>query len=487
MSYESNYVCIWLPAVLAVPALIVFPAVGAWAASDENWAVAVPLFVLMCPLLFYTIWLRDHSRRVRVRAGVLPFGTDFAPKTEEEFVRAVQSIQGLESSKNGLVLKKIDIVGGGWGYFLKKRSVGTHRIFLHKFKGLTEQGRWRAGTTIEQVVRHYEGMKSKENKKGLTVASHPTMSYISIGSWFALGNHGNAGPNGLGNDEIMEDVRVLNLETGEIEDKKWKHTEMRSHFDDPSTRHKYAIVDIAFKPPVPNIWIQKQMIRVDNKESAARWISNVKGGHPEDENVNRVYLRVLFLGGTYLRPFGVGIRWTNLRDVKENIKHVDPHDCSRMSQFCQVDVCSVVCGLIENEKNFNGRTTRSNANRWVPMIFPIQNFVVLLGGVYNFEVYFRMDVSGETLWSLCEELMKMHRKVGGRSEIRYMGLGGTGFPLCLDMSLSKRHFRQFFQLLYNKAGVRTVWLHLGKYQVESVDPCVLARSEEDLPPPTGES
>lgn len=464
--------------MLAVPALIVFPAVGVWTALDENWEVAAPLFSLVLPLLFYTIWLRNHSRRVRVRAGTLPFGDDFTPKTEEEFVSAVRSIQGVESGK--LVSKQIEIVGGGWGYFLKKRSVGTHRIFLHEFKGMTKEGRWRAGTTIEQVVRHYEGMKSKENENGLTLPSHPTMSYISIGSWFALSNHGNAGPNGKGNDEIMKDVRMLNLETGEIEDEKWKYAKIRSHFDDPSTRHTHAIVDIAFKDPVKNVWIQKQMIKVEDKESAARWISNVKGNHPDDVNVNSVYLRVLFLGGTRLRQYGVGLRWTNLRAEKENITHVDPHCCSRMSQFCQVDVCSVVCGLIEKKENFNGRVTRANANRWIPMIFPIQNFVVLLGGVYNFEVYFHVDVSGETLWHLCDELMKMHRKVGGRSEIRYRGLGGTAYPLCLDMSLGKRHFGRFFQLLHNKFNVKKVWMHLGKYSVESVSPCTLAKSEAEL-------
>ena len=147
--------------------------------------------------------------------------------------------------------------------------------------------------------------------------------------------------------------------------------------------------------------------------------------------------------------------------------------------FCQVDVCSAFGGYIEHESKFTGRTTRSNANRWVPLIFPIQNFVVLLGGYYNFEVYFKMEVNGDTLWNLCESLLKMHASEGGRSEIRYAGTGGSAIPISLDMSLGKKSFYKVFDLLHGQ-GVTKVWLHLGKYQLSSVAPCELVRGENFL-------
>jgi hypothetical protein len=462
MSYATHYCGVWSVAILAIPACVVLPVVAIEMGSEGNWELAALLGGLCASLLGYTVHLRRHSSRVLVRAGVFPaWGRgDVAPRTEAELLRAVRAF-----AEGALVGAAPSIVGSGWGFFLKKRRVSKPRIFMHMYTGRSEldSERFKAGSTIASVVSELE-KKRDQDALGRTLASHPTMDYISLGSWFALGNHGNEGPGSPETSSMLENARVLDLRTGKIDYEKWSYKRVRREFDTEEGRSRYCIVDVKLKNVVANNWVQKQLIEVRDVASARAWLQQVESP--------RCYLRMLFMGGA--RNYGVGMRWTDVRDP--DVKHVDPHCCSRWSQFMQVDVLSTVGGCIEHPKMFTGKSTLSNANRWMPPIFPLQNAFILLAGYYNFEVFFRVALTDELLWKLVRQMIDLHKRIGGRSEIRHRGVGSH---VCLDVSL-RGDFRRVFELLHRQPfGVREVALHLGKFTSddagEFVRPCALAK------------
>jgi hypothetical protein len=187
--------CVFLPMELA-------EADGgpAWAFKGEWWPyVAFPLLALFC--LWYTWYLLHHVRRVRVRAGAgmfYCFQGAVEPRSRSEVLNAVARLKRRNDDEFP------EVVSGGWGYFLKRRGARRgHRLFLYRYRGrVNEDGallrddaaplsglagasaaRWAAGTPIAHV-------KEALRVTGYTLASHPTMDYIGVGTWVALGNHG---------------------------------------------------------------------------------------------------------------------------------------------------------------------------------------------------------------------------------------------------------------------------------------------------------
>ena len=443
--YDTYFVFVWLNNVLAIPVGLALFAWGVyWNQVPARLAIGLSVFAVA---LVWIIYLRMHGPRVLVRAGAWPafYTGDYFPRTEDELRTAVARIV----SKTG---KPPAIVGSGWGHFLYRRGPKGPRIFLHNFKGktMTTGNRWRSGTTIASVNTHLKA-------RNLTFASHPTMDYISLGSWFACSNHGNGGATAGKSSDALKNARVLNMEGDKVET--LEYPSIRKRFDSTDA-YKYCILDCEFHKLVDNSDVQKRGIVIDSPESAAAWLDPTQ------------HLRLLFLGAA--RGHGIGIQWGPLYDAERyggETGHRDPHCCQRWCSFFQVDVCSAVCGWYESAykevdgvkylKNFTGVTTRYHANKWMPAIWPWQTLSVVIGGYRNFEIFFKLDqvLDGETLWKLVKALIAMHRVQGGRSEIRH---GAPGGAICLDMSMNKG-FDAPFQLLKTQLGVRTVALHPGKW------------------------
>jgi hypothetical protein len=201
----------------------------------------------------------------------------------------------------------------------------------------------------------------------------------------------------------------------------------------------HIVTWVKFHNLVENTWLQKDGFTVNSVDTAQRWLR--KGA----------VLRVLFVGAA---RDGLGIRWEKTTD--HHAQHVDPHCCSKCATFVQADVCSAVCGCRETDSKWNGITTLRNANQWSPTIYPIETFIAVLGGVLNFELVFRMDLDARTLSNMCHRLRTMHKKIGGRTEIRY------GKDVVF-WDLSLRHsFAEPVKLLSN-LGVNRAALHPGKY------------------------
>lgn len=459
-AYSAYFATIWSSAVLAIPAAI---ALGAWViiiitqSADDDDADTRALLWWQIPtlvvLLLWTTLLRLHGPRVLLRAGAWPAicTSDLKPSGND----VDQLVADLRN--DGRVL---NAVGSGWGYFLYRRGPPSPRLFLHRFTGLIKEEKgegyqlWAGGTTIATVARAL-----LESNPPRVFPSHPTMDYISLGSWMACANHGNGGDSNEGSSALFKFARVYDMKTRELLTVK-DYIQLRRLFDLEPRGKSCVILAVAINlnATVSNVDLQKSGILIKTPQDASEWL-----------RVGAV-LRVLFLGRA--RQQAIGLRWDYYTGKEEDVTHRDPHFGSRFCQFLQVDVCSVIGGRNEPMENFNGVTTRYHANRWMPTVYPVQTLAVVLTGHINFEVIFTLPgrtLSGETLFELLEKLYAMHARIGGRSEVRYGELLPTT-PIFLDMSL-RHSFNQVFDILNSQPFyVGKVALHIGKHQVPT-NPC----------------
>lgn len=444
-AYTSFFVLFWIPAFLAIPVSIVLLGLGIYWVDRGEEDRYIPAFCIAAVLLVYTTIVRLHGPRVRIRAGTFPASWvgDYTPTTEADLLEAVAKIVTTYGTPP-------TVVGSGWGFFLKHEGAKGRRIFLHRFKGRQpmDRSRWRTGTTIAEVAR------TLLKEDAMTFPSHPTMDYISIGAWFAYGNHGNGGDLNSGSSKCLENARVLDMRTGIIET--LEYPEIRRRFDgvNNAVGSNYLILDVEFKNLISNADVQKRGLIIDSPETASEWL---KPG---------AYLRVCFQGAA--RNYAIGLRCEEIYDP--TTKHRDPHLCSRVCTYVQVDIFSVVLGWHEPMKKYTGIVDRYNANRWMPTVWPLATIGVLLSGIRNFELVFLIGkpLDGNTMFKLILEMQKIHAVVGGRSEIRY-GKARASTPVFLDCAV--RHgAEKIFSMLRSVFGITETALHPGKHTHLSTEP-----------------
>lgn len=404
------FILFWTFAFLLIPAAIIL-------AVFEFWWLALFVFLL-------AVFCRNHSVRKIIRAGA----AGVAP-TEGSSADILRLFKGQHPT----------IVGNAWGYFLQKRTAETPVLSLRNFTGQgkgDKLGWWRAGSTIREVIDYYV-------KQGKAFASHPSITDITIGAWFATGSHGNGGNAGKPSSSVLEKVEIVCFDPPSVKIID-NYKAIRAIFDSPNVNH--LITYVKFHNLEENRMLQKRAFDVNSVQSANKWLSP------------GAILRVLFVGAA---RDGLGIRWEK---PYEKTEHIDPHCCSKCSTFIQADVCSSICGYRENYKHWNGLTTLYNANIWAPpSIFPLETFIAVIGGITNFELVFRVkEMNGVLLEKMVRLLREMHKDIGGRTEIRY----GTGVVFW-DLSLTKI-FEKPFNLLTEYFGVTRLAFHPGKYQPKNI-------------------
>lgn len=454
MWYQLFFVTIWSTAILAIPAAIACIVVAMVWAALSNWAAVGVIAAVAAILILYTALLRTHTPRVLIRSGAFPAlcRGDVTPTTTEELLVGVERLRSLG--------KPPPIVNAGWGFFLKRSAPPAPRLFLHQFKGVytAKPNAWLAGTTIAKVQADL-----RKRTPPMTLASHPTMAYIGIASWFAYANHGNQGDAGFGTHQVFKSAGVVDMMSDSTSIRiVTEYADLRKLFDNPESAKNHLIVWVQVNI-VEDTWVQQLAVKVRDPETCAQWLAP------------GAKLRLCFVGAA--REYGIGLRW---QTPYLETDHIDPHFCSRFSKFIQVDVCSSIsCGLcykgghepiIDLERNADGRiigndpwrgkSKLSDANKWVPGILPIMTTFIILSGTRNFEIFFRYPkFDGTVMWKMLRRLTEMHQRVGGRTELRYAG-SEYGI-VCLDVSM-RQAFVQPFQLLY-ELGVRRIALHPGKW------------------------
>ena len=441
LAYQCYFALVWLPSILAIPTALTL---AIWSLTQYQSAPRLWIGLAIAAVLtIAALLMRTHASRTMIRAGAWPAlcTGDYYPRTEEELRQAVRAIVKRTGGKPPT------IVGSGWGFFLSRRGAVGPRNFTHRYTGLQEHDtqRWKSGTTIMALTRTL----LKQNR---VLQTYPTMDHITLGSWFAMGNHGNGGPEAGKSSDAMVDARVLDMTTDRIERIKYKR--LRELFDG-SDAYKYCVLDVRIGNTIENELVQKKGLIIDSEEAAADWLRP------------RSHLRLIFMGAAR-RDYGIGLLWLPIYDRKSD--HYDPHLCSRFCQFVQVDAFSAACGCHEPMANFNGKISRFHANQWMPPTFPLQVLFVMFAGYRNFEILFKLPgtkLNGANLWALMRAFMAMHQRIGGRSELRN---GNEEGIICMDMSLT-RGFREPFELLHERFQVRWVSLHLGKWHDLSTHPC----------------
>ena len=452
--FSTYVVLVWLTVVLTVPA-----AIGCLIAtiSIDRTALNTHLFMLL-PLLsvaftLWTLFMRLHSQRVMIRAGAWPAWCmgDRTPRVNGDGDGdALKHLRTAVLDIRRRTGKTPNVVGSGWGFFLKRSGPSGPRLFMHNFTGRmpttyaqsankANAGRWAAGTTIAQVQRELK-------KQGLVLPSTPTMDYITLASWFTMANHGNGGAPGMGKSDTLVGATLLDMETDTVT-RDVKYADIRRIWDTESEWKKFVVVDVQLKAEA-DVQLQKKGILVKDAQSAADWLAPTK-------------LRVLFCGAA--RSYGIGVRW---QAPYEETTHIDPHFCSRYCLYFQTDIFSAVLGWHESMKNYKGKIMLSDATRWMPEIFQIELIGAVLLGVINFEIIVetKQALTGESFWRIVEGFINMHKEIGGRCEFRTNG--GAGAKLFIDCGL-QRGFDRPFKLL-KSLGFGTCALHPGKYIVSTI-------------------
>ena len=111
------------------------------------------------------------------------------------------------------------------------------------------------------------------------------------------------------------------------------------------------------------------------------------------------------------------------------------------------------------------------------------NIGLIFTGLLNFEIFFILPdaLDGITLYKFTSAAIEMHKRSGGRSEIRY-AVPSANTVVFWDISLKRQHFAEAFRLLKDTLAVTRVAIHPGKCNVDDTSPCVrIAASELKAP------
>tara|TARA_Y100000389_G_scaffold100534_1_gene97264 strand:- start:5026 stop:6834 length:1809 start_codon:yes stop_codon:yes gene_type:complete len=467
-----------------------------------------------------------------------------APSNRQEMLDALEAprVKSGKGEKDWLVQKSVSVVGSGFGYWSWRQGAPSsserNRIYTHNLVGLATAEYavdpakylvFYAGTTIHQASKLMEGLfvesgggSRRERLKARagrtpTFWSHPSISTISLGAWFACSGHGNGGPAGNPSSKGLCFVELYDMQDGKtlqfVDDKALEdhaidrvqpkvpvYMEIRRRFDYSDGR--YVIIALGFRKPTlpgtlkgiesgntlaPNVIVGKQLCTID------------MGAPPPAARANCVewmeesaVLRVLFIGRA-LPKLALGIRWTEFDGsskkwpkhkkvgtlclVEED--HIDEHDCSKDARAAQADTCRLAGGCFETDpESWKGVSLLSEANIFSPLEFPpLLGVLIPSLGFYNFEVVCKPGsgkMGPDELYKLLTSLSTWHegkwnplQSGYGRTEIR-CGSGGGDF-VWVDFAVTSASFKDAFKITIESLRPKSIALHTGKYKSRQLE------------------
>jgi hypothetical protein len=345
-------------------------------------------------------------------------------------------------------------VGGGWSYFLSRTFPGAPVLFTSRTKGLLQNGRWGAGTAIHEV-------QSYLTSRGLTLTSHPSVLSGTLGGWIFSGSHGSGGSLWK---SCIGTITVYDQLDGQM-----VTASPKAFFGDGKSvavQRRYIILEVEVLP-VPNVWCEKQVFKVNTIGDARRFL--------DDES----YLRLMLVGargimGLLWVPFTKPLAVHNPLLQPFYDHHIDPHLGSMTGLWIQADALSMYQSSrarneewfsfpVEPRENFNAQIRLSEANHFTPTPNGASSWIGLLHT--NFEVFLQYPgLTPELLLVLVNRLADLFtHQVTGRCELRY---GGSG-KLFLDFACLnyKLRYTPIFETIRDVLGDVSVALHKGKHCV----------------------
>lgn len=501
-AYVAWLCCVWgsLPTALLAGVAFVVVACVLFASDRIDEATYACVIAIGAALLVYHAAVNTRGGTARILSGALPctgwLGTSRAPRTLKELDEAIVELRDNNCAEHLLkTFKCPDVVGSGWGYFTMRRGARGKRLFMHRMNTqlclrgqceVDEFVRFGSGATILHCVEAFRRMEK-------AFYSHPTISHISIGSWFACSCHGNAGPDGQPSSHCVADrgIEVWDMtHPGRPKDsaRHLSYREARRLFDNDNNAKTHLVVSVTFdvsKLAEEDTRVQKKLhvIKKQCEKDARDWLKEPS------------MLRVLFMGTA--RDVALGLNWVkvDINTIKATrplffwlpcfrVKHVDEHDCgfSRIARATQMDTFSAIVGIYERSgDSWKGVSSLSDANLWTPLnINPLAPLAVALYGLLNYEIIFRVPgaqgMNVKLLTDLVTALIEMHEEQSktplslGRTELRYGGtMEDTTRVVFLDCAMPPRLLQNPFSVIKQVfPDLEAVALHNGKYRGEDV-------------------
>ena len=383
-------------------------------------------------LLLYALYTRYWPRiKHQIRAGVFPLSLcDAMPATEAEFILACRS-----AHQRG----RLSVVSHGWSFYLAKARPKGTRVWTLRYVGMKANGRWKSGTALIQV-------KKALAKEGKAFAHSPTMEFASLGSWIASIAHGHPGPRrptassaGSSRRGYCTCRRARSPTMG-----RWSCCKSL----ECALEGQYVVLDVAVNS-VENATLVRGARVITGVDDCEYWLAGT-------------HLRIMFIG-----YFGaLGIVWNRSDDIAGLEEH--PHCCAPFCFWLTVDAFATVpCAWIGNLRRFDGWATLSGANASInPPFYPIFSIWGQLCCIYNCEIYVSMTPSPTQLLALVEDIRALHRKIGGRTELRL-----DEHTVYFDMSFNSiAKFTKYFEMLHRSHGVDKAAQHIGKFRVDDLSP-----------------
>lgn len=328
------------------------------------------------------------------------------------------------------------IIGGGWSFFLNKKSAPRGARVDHNI-GHSHDQWWFAGTTIRQV-------QASLTRRGLTLCSYPSIPSATLGGWIFSNAHGSGGTLWTPQFDL---VRVRDCETGsEIEGSAKQFFSIKKTFVE---QRRYIVLAARLKT-VPNIPCRRVAFRVHRLADTKAFL-----GTPS-------YLRLLQIGrrGTLAlvwRPVAVGEART-------------PRELNLFSQAWLWLVCDAFSAWqsradsptewfawpMPSAQELSATVWLSDASDFSPV--PIPLFAGVAFGYRNFELMADVALTEETLLALCTALEELMRN-RGRCELR-CGATRLFLDFACPMSVDARDVRCRVQALLGD-GV-PLFVHKGK-------------------------
>lgn len=438
--YCTSFALPWIFSILAIPACILllgYSIVWAMPQADEN-VHAHPVqyvvgFVFTTLLLSFVLYTRYWPRvKNQIRAGVWPLSLcDPMPTTEDDLI-----FECCNAHAKG----KLTVVSHAWSFYLAKKRATGRRVWTLKYTGQMPNMRWKSGTTLLAV-------KNELAKAGKTFPHSPTMEYASLGSWIATSSHGHPGTETAGSIfNWLSNARVLHVPSGSITED--GPIELLQKFGTCALEGQYLVLDVLLNP-ISNVTVVRGARVIESVHDCKYWLSGT-------------HVRIMFIG-----YFGaLGIVW-NRSDNIEGL-HEHPHCCAPFCFWLTVDAFATIpCAWIGNLRRFDGYATLGNANASInPPFYPIFSIWGQICCIYNCEIFVPWTPSPSQLLELVNDITELHRKIGGRTELRL-----DEYAVYFDMSFnSPAKITKYFRMLCECHGVEKAAQHPGKYRMKCMRP-----------------
>lgn len=442
--YRLRYGLVWLFGFLSVSGGIILVVLSTMLATGmmhstrqlfsatAGYSGALLLFVVFALMYLPAARLRFRAGS-GLLAGIAGEWSAFAPSSLEELRENCQRAR-IEGTP-------LTVVGNAWSNVLGQRTTIGRRIYMRRMVGRVPGDEnsdnpkapttWLAGTTLKQVQYFF-------NQRCVQLIGVPSSSYVTLGAWVATMAHGNSGPkadDGL----IFVNARVLDMATGiEFEQNADRLMDMFGRGALRASQYLILSVTIGQYGLYENVSLRRQGRRVVTLDDA-KWALD-----------SSAWMRAIFVGDNKM----LALRWIKNQSDDEKAENV-------LLKLWLLVFAAMGWGWAM--PNYEGHQTTelvSEAVYLFPDNFqPYQLWFNSILNIVNFEFYANASLTPKTLLAISEELQQVHRRFGGRTELR-----SSAKLLYLDFALkeSDAAFEAVFRALAN-LGLKRMAQHPGKY------------------------